>query len=97
MINLRQAMESPFGMMIPWLNAGNPFPAEISSKAVYWYFGDLIKQRIADALDEQDWPQDAMPVAERLKLAEKLDGEIEELNSERDTLAAQLESAGFKG
>ncbi|TAN53844.1 MAG: hypothetical protein EPN21_00495 [Methylococcaceae bacterium] len=97
MIRLRRMVDSEDGMRIPWFSAGYFPPIEIAPTAVCWYFGDLIKQRIADALDGQDWPHDAMPVAERLKLTAQLEVEIEELNRQRDALAAQLEESGLKG
>jgi hypothetical protein len=69
----------------------------IAPEALCWYFGDIIVQRIGEALDRLSWPEDAVPVAERKLRLEKIDAELAELNRERDELARQLIDAGLRG
>lgn len=97
MVQLERDIQSQYGLNIPYLRAGYPYGDAISPWAVFWYFGDLIKQRIGDALDGMVWPQDAMPMAERKIRVSQLEAKIADLNSQRDALAAQLEGAGLKG
>jgi len=59
----------------------------------FFYCGGLILEGISKVLDESfDWPDNAMPYTERMVIVQKLDSEIEELNSQRDNLAEQLSS-----
>jgi len=60
----------------------------------FFYCGGLILEGISKVLDESfDWPDNAMSYTERMVIVEKLDSEIEELNSQRDNLAEQLSNA----
>jgi len=60
----------------------------------FFYCGGLILEGISKVLDESfDWPDNAMPYTERMVIVEKLDSEIDELNSQRDDFAEQLSAA----
>lgn len=70
---------------------------DLSSPAVYFYFGDLMLERLETALEGVKWPDDAVPVAERVQLIAQLDAEVAELTQRRDGMIEQLQAAGISG
>lgn len=70
-------------------------PQVLTEEAVYFYFGDLMVERIGVALDKLEWPKEAVPASERRALVDKLDKEIVEIVVERDGLVLELEEAGI--
>ncbi|MHB0985077.1 MAG: hypothetical protein ACYC05_05715 [Sulfuricella sp.] len=72
-------------------------PVIVTDFALYFYFGDMMAQRLADELDVLDWPKDAVPVKERAQLIAALDSDIAGLKQKRDALMGQLSEAGISG
>lgn len=90
-------MSNPSGRMnYSYLSAEHYVP-NVPEEAFYWYFPEIIVERMSDAISGLPWPDDAMPVAERREVIKKLDQEISELTAERDTLANDLIRAGLAG
>jgi hypothetical protein len=61
--------------------------------AFYWYFAEVIKERFELAIQDFDWPTEAMPVAERRQRTEEIDTQISDLIGRRDGLKGQLKIA----
>ncbi len=72
-------------------------PVDITDGAVFFYFGDLIADRIETLIEDEPWPDVVVTNAERIKLISGLDAELEKLSGERDELANQLRDAGMTG
>ncbi|KWC40826.1 hypothetical protein WL51_06980 [Burkholderia ubonensis] len=70
-------------------------PTDVTQVALYLWFGDALAERIGELLKCLDWPDDAVPVAERREMVKKLDIEIAALTDKRDALVRQIEEAGF--
>lgn len=67
-----------------------------TADAYYWYFGGIIAERFSIALDMVfDWPEAGIPVDERRKRIEEIDGELESLVEKRDSLVLDLTSIGI--
>jgi hypothetical protein len=94
---LERNKQSGIGERLPYLTGRYAVPVPITEEAVFFYFGDLIAERLGDALDGVGWPNDAMPAAQRAKLIAELEAEIASLKQRRDALAAQLTQAGLAG
>lgn len=76
---------------IPYINGEtHGTSVELGPSAFYWYFGDLIAERFDRVLDEVEWPQDAMPVADRRKRIAEIDSKIDELSRRRNMLESNL-------
>lgn len=97
-----------FGTLERNMMAGNGFPGvllltaiqvpvEITDKAVYFYFGDVIAERLSQALDALDWPGDAIPAGVRREQLENIERETDELYRQRAELVAMLGEAGITG
>jgi cell division protein ZapA (FtsZ GTPase activity inhibitor) len=93
---LRALDAKDVSLFVPYLSA-DPYLTELSESAIFWIFGDLIKQRLAVAIDDIEWPQEAMPVADREKELSRIDQQIASLTNSRDGLANQLLEAGLSG
>lgn len=76
---------------------GAQSPLEMTEGAVYFYFGAEMVARLETALDILDWPESAIPSAQRAALIATIDAEIEALNKQRDELSASLVDAGLAG
>jgi len=87
---LELAVNFSGGVGLPFLTGDAYIPTPIEEDAVFYYFGDLITQRIADAVDSLDWPKGVMPAAERLKLIDKLDAEYADLMGQRLAIEDQV-------
>lgn len=72
-------------------------PVIVTDIALYFYFGDMMAQRLANDLDGLDWPKDAVPVKERAQLIAAMDTDIAGLAQKRDALTGQLSEAGISG
>jgi len=83
------------GKVISELLVSNHSPVVITEEAVYFYFGDLIADRIVSLIENDPWPSGGVPCAERAKLVASLDADIDKLSRERDALAGQLVDAGM--
>lgn len=81
----------------PFMDGEDAFDGfNLSADAYYWYFGDLIAERFAVALDMVfDWPEAKISVDERRKRIEEIDAELESLVEKRDSLVADLTSIGI--
>lgn len=90
----RQMAGNREGLLLPVLNWTHP-TAEFSEQAIYFYFGDLIVDRLSEALDHENWPADAVPVEERARLIECIEAEIQELQESRQPFLKQLADAGI--
>lgn len=62
-----------------------------------WLLGDLLKQRIRDAVDVMDWPDSPIKLSrvERIKAIEKLDAEIAELREREKAIMHEAHAAGI--
>lgn len=79
---------------IPYLSGDvEKMDTGLEPPAFFWFFGSLIEERFAEAIDDLPWPENAMPVAERRERIKEIDAEISKLTSRRTTLQAQLKSA----
>ena len=85
------------GLQIRYLDAGMNTPVPITEEACYFYFEDAIVDGVERAMAGNPWPVDAMPLAERQKALEVIDGQITERSAERDELAEQLTACGLTG
>ena len=80
-----------------YLDAGSNAGADMAEGAYYFYLEDLIVAGVERALSNRDWPADAVPIAERTKALQTIDGHIEALTAERDTFASELVACGLAG
>jgi hypothetical protein len=92
---LEIAMKHAGGISLPLLKGEAFFPEAITEDAVFYYFGEIVTQRIGDAVASLDWPKGVMPAAERLKMIERLDAEYAGLLEQRQALEAELKDAGI--
>ncbi len=62
----------------------------------FWFFGDLIKQRISDAIEEIDWPKKTgLPLSKRAPLITKIESEIAALEIAAAELRTQAKDLGI--
>lgn len=94
---LERNKHSGRGERLPYLTGRYAIPVPITEEALFFYFGDLIVGRLGDALDVVDWPDEAIPAAQRAKLIAELDAEIASRTQQRDALAAQMIQTGMAG
>lgn len=79
---------------IPYLSGDiEKMDTGLEPAAFFWFFGELIEERFAEALNDLPWPEDAMPVAERRERIKGIDAEINKVSIRRDGLRAQLKAA----
>lgn len=81
------------GLSIRYLDAGNGI-GEITEGGFYYYFEDAIVTGVERALEDAEWPVDAVPAADRQTALSDLDQKISALTVERDTLVNDLVSCG---
>lgn len=87
-----RTFQSGTDQMIPYLDGDVCNPGiHFKPDAFYWLFGDLIATRFEAAVDALPWPTPGLPIAERRIEIEKLEQQIEALESERDELASELQ------
>jgi hypothetical protein len=67
----------------------------VEEEALFFYFEDAILDGVKRASDGEEWPENAMPVAERPAAIAAIDARILELERERAVLAEQLVEAGL--
>lgn len=72
-----------------------PSPFDISENAIYFYFGELIIERIKDALDVMDWPDGIMPIDARRKELITIEASVAELIKKRDEIVKSLDDVGI--
>jgi hypothetical protein len=70
-------------------------PVDISENALYFYFGDRFIDRIKDALDALNWPNDCMPIELRRKELVIIEAQTAELMKKRDEIVKALDEAGL--
>lgn len=72
-------------------------PDVIPTENFIFFFADILKSRLADAVNEMDWPDAKCgpPLSERKKQLPILDKQIQELEKEIIDLTAQGEAAGL--
>ncbi len=79
---------------IPYLSGDiEKMDTALEAPAFFWFFGGLIEERFAEAINDLPWPEDSMPVAERRERIREIDAEIGELTRRREGLQAQLKAA----
>lgn len=76
---------------------GSNVPVVATEEAFYFYFGDLMVDRLGEALDALEWPDNAVPVALRRTQVEAIERDITELHRQRVELVAMLGEAGVAG
>jgi hypothetical protein len=97
-----------FGTLERNLNAGKGFqglylltafaaPVEMTEKAIYFYFADVILERLAKYLDALDWPEDAIPVSVRREQLLEIEQKTADLYQQRAELVSMLAEAGIIG
>lgn len=70
-------------------------PVQITEEAVFFYFRKTMIERLGAALDALEWPEGAVPVAERRSLIAAIERDTAELNRQREELVAMLVEAGI--
>ena len=70
-------------------------PVEITENALYYYFGDIFIDRIKDALDDKNWPNDCMPIDERRKELVSIEALVADLMKKRNEIVSSLDAAGL--
>lgn len=79
-----------FSFLVPY-----PIPVDISEGALYYYFGDIFIDRIKDALDDTNWPNDCMPIDDRRKELASIEELEANLMKKRDEIVKSLDDAGL--
>jgi len=69
-------------------------PVAITEEACHWYLKPLILARMAELIEDFDFPDKSIPIEKRRVMIAEIDAEISKLRAERNTLASQLQSAG---
>lgn len=72
-------------------------PVDITEKGIWFYFGDVILERLSKSLDALDWPEDAIPVALRREHLLNIEQDTAKLYQQRAELVAMLNEAGITG
>lgn len=70
-------------------------PTVITENALYFYFSEQMVERIGDALDGKEWPDDAISVVDRREALLSIEADLVVLNKKRDDLVKALDDAGF--
>jgi hypothetical protein len=99
-IRLDKDRDSGFGMNTGYLGlirGQMPGTAVMNPAAFCFFFGEMAAEKIGTALDAMPWPKDAVPVADRRRRMAEIEAEIARLDSERDSLAQNLQEIGIKG
>ncbi len=108
--DITNAMKDPrdFGTLERNLTTGQGFPGlrlltsiqvpvEITDRAVYYYFGDVILEQLTKSLDALDWPEDAIPAALRREQLLDIEQQVADLYRSRAELVNMLAEAGITG
>jgi len=76
---------------------GGATEGQLPKVNAYWIFADLYKQRLSDAIDVMDWPDNEVgpPLAERQTELKKLDKEIMKLEGQLQDIRQSAEQAGI--
>ena len=75
---------------------GSVTPGQIPKENMMWFFGDILTQRLRDAIEIMDWPKKCgPPLAKRRAAIEALDKNIEALEKQAADLQAQAAAAGI--
>lgn len=86
------------GIRLNYLTHDHTLTMSLTDPAFFFYFGDLVAERISRAIDEDmDWPNGIMPVSERREIVANIDAEIADLSKRRQALSVQLIEAGLAG
>jgi hypothetical protein len=80
-----------------WLLTGHMVPVPVTESALYFYFADTMIERLSLALDDLEWPADAVPVELRRAQIENIKLETDSLLKQRAELVAMLADAGITG
>lgn len=85
------------GFLMPTVNnysgSGVPFIGLVF-EGLAFLMQDIFKERVTAAVELMDWPQNAMPMAERDKELAKLDGKIATLEKQHKQLQTAAADAG---
>ncbi len=65
---------------------------KLEPTSFFWYFGDVIEERFEQAIEDFDWPADAMPISERRTRIQEIDSQIANLTARRDLMKSKLRS-----
>lgn len=79
-----------------WLSLPT-LPTIISEEAMYFYFGDIMAERIGRAVAHLPWDEKSMPDELRKTTLAEIDESLSRLQLTRDALAAKLIDAGLRG
>ncbi|MBS4015397.1 MAG: hypothetical protein KGZ86_03070 [Candidatus Latescibacteria bacterium] len=79
---------------INFLTEGN-VPVDITDGAIYYYFGDLLVDRLGKSLAGLQWPEDAIPAALRHEMLLDIKQDIAMLEKQRGGLVETLKEAGI--
>lgn len=92
------AMKQPgASLLFPYLTGSYVIGQQVTDEAIYWYFPEIIRDRFETAIADLEWPEGTMPVEAKRTAIRMIEGRIEALNAERDTLADELIGAGLAG
>lgn len=94
---LEKYMKTSAGLRLPVFTGSLQVPTPITEEALCFLFGEQVLARVSDALNGLNWPENAMPVAERRKAISVIENELAEMESKRSALVAQLNQSGVTG
>lgn len=80
-----------------WLLTGHMVPIPMTESAMYFYFADIMIERLSIALDALEWADGAIPVELRRTQLENIELETDGLLQQRAELVAMLADAGITG
>lgn len=83
-------------LALQFLTASN-VPVEITENAIFFYFEDILIERLGKALDKLQWPEDAIPAALRHEMLLDIEQDTDTLQRQRADLVASLDEAGITG
>lgn len=79
---------------IPYLSGDiEKMDTGLEPAAFFWFFGELVEERFAEAINDLPWPEDVMSVIERRERIKEIDAEINQVSIRRDDLRTQLKTA----
>ncbi len=70
-------------------------PVPITDDALYFYFNDVLIDKISQALDAHAWPNDAMPAEACREALLSIEQAIKELEQSRNALVKSIDDAGI--
>jgi len=96
--NIVKKSKFPYPILNPWAGAGDhnkPF-ASMLRDTVYFYFGEQIKIGMTKSIMSLEWPEKVgLPLSERAAAIDKVDKEIEKIESDLEELISIARKSGI--